>query len=263
MRNADVSMRWALGLVFLTVAGCGASSGPPRVPGATIGGVEIPEPLLEYYIAQKTSASASEVPAERRTELLEELKALVAAAQSYGPDPSPETAHAIELSRLEILARAAAVEAGVYAPPTDTQLHAAFDQYAASLPAQEYHVAHILVPTEGAAQDLIARLQTGETFAKLAMSESQDGSRNKEGDLGWIAPGKLPAAFTDAVRVLKPGEFHAKPVHTAYGWHIIKLIESRSAAPPPFEQVQAQLALNLQQERYRAFLAESLDRSGQ
>ena len=132
-----------------------------------------------------------------------------------------ETTQAIELSRLEILARAAApTEAGVYAPATDGQLHAAYDQYAASLPSGISRCPYPGADRGGAAQDLIAKLQTGVSFAKLAMSESQDGSKDKEGDLGLIAPGKLPPVFTDAIRALKPGEFHAKPVHTAYGWHI-------------------------------------------
>jgi peptidyl-prolyl cis-trans isomerase C len=56
--------------------------------------------------------------------------------------------------------------------------------------------------------------------------------------VGWLAPGK--------------------PVHTPYGWHHIKLIETRAATAPPFDQVKAQLAANLQQDRNRKVLDDSL-----
>lgn len=47
-------------------------------------------------------------------------------------------------------------------------------------------------------------------------------------------------------------------MHTIYGWHVIKLIESRPATPPSFEQVKAQLTANLQQARYQQFLESAL-----
>jgi len=93
-------------------------------------------------------------------------------------------------------------------------------------------------------------------------SESADDSKSRGGDLGWIAPGKLPAEFTGALRDLKAGQLAPKPVHTIYGWHLIKLIETRVATAPPFDQVKAQLATTLQQERYGKFLAGSLGAAG-
>jgi peptidyl-prolyl cis-trans isomerase C len=91
----------------------------------------------------------------------------------------------------------------------------------------DYHVAHILVATQSTADALIAKLQSGAHFATLAREASADESKTRGGDLGWIAPGKLPAEFTDAVRPLEPGLFTAHPLHTAYGWH--KLMQIRPA----------------------------------
>jgi peptidyl-prolyl cis-trans isomerase C len=53
---------------------------------------------------------------------------------------------------------------------------------------------------------------------------------------------------------LKPGQYTKQPVQTPYGWHVIKLIESRPASAPPFDQVKAQLVVNLQQERREKFI---------
>ena len=112
--------------------------------------------------------------------------------------------------------------------------------------------------TENAANLLLVKLQSGTDFAKLARTESADDSRSRGGDFGWIAPGKLPVAFTDAVKSLKPNQTTQKPVHTPYGWHLINLLETRAASAPPFDQVKAQLAANLQQERYQKVLDDSL-----
>jgi peptidyl-prolyl cis-trans isomerase C len=198
------------------------------------------------------------VPQQRRAQLLEELKKLTAAAQIESAQISPNVQQKIDLQRLETLAHAGAVSAGVFATPTDPVLAAAYEKFKAGLPAREYHVAHILVATENLATSVIVLLRSGEDFAKVAKEKSADDSKDRGGDIGWIAPGKLPLAFTDAVARLKTGEFTQQPVKTSYGWHIIRLIETRPKDAPPFEEVKAQIAANLQQERYQTFLDESL-----
>jgi peptidyl-prolyl cis-trans isomerase C len=146
----------------------------------------------------------------------------------------------------------------VFTPPSEADLLAAYEEYKAGLPAQEFHVAHILVATEDTARLLIVELQGGADFSMLASVRSADDSKNLGGDLGWVGPGKLPAEFTDAVAQLKPSQITARPVKTMYGWHIIKLIETRPAVAPQFERVKAQLATNLQQARYKQFLESAL-----
>ena len=79
--------------------------------------------------------------------------------------------------------------------------------------------------------------------------------------LGLDRSGHLPAAFFDALKSLKPGEYTETPVHTPYGWHVIRLADTRFASPPPFDQVRAQLATNLQQARYQNFFDDSLNAS--
>jgi peptidyl-prolyl cis-trans isomerase C len=187
------------------------------------------------------------------------MEKLKAAAEAGETRADPQTIQEIELRRLELLAHSAAQAAGVFTPPSEADLQAAYEQYKARLPAQEFHVAHILVATEDAARLLIIELQGGADFSKLASVRSADDSKNQGGDLGWVVPGKLPTEFTDAVAQLKPGQITARPVKTIYGWHVIKLIETRPATAPPFEQVKAQLSVNLQKERYDRFLRSAIE----
>ncbi len=102
----------------------------------------------------------------------------------------------------------------------------------------QYHVRQILVkisPDEGSgeAQNKIdtisARLKAGEDFAKEATISSEDESRNRGGDLGWISEGATLPQFESVVKSLKPGEISA-PFQTPLGWHIVQLVEVRDAS---------------------------------
>jgi peptidyl-prolyl cis-trans isomerase C len=115
-------------------------------------------------------------------------------------------------------------------------------------------VAHILVANEILANAVIAELGSGDKFADVAAKRSADDSKSKGGDLGWIHPGHLPQQFFAALKSLEPGQYTKVPIHTPYGWHVIRLIATRAANPPPFDQIKAQLSTNLQQDRYRRFL---------
>lgn len=105
-------------------------------------------------------------------------------------------------------------------------------------------VAHILVrisPSadeagQKAAQERIdaayARLQKGDSFELVCREVSDDAtSKNNGGVLPLFEPGRWVPAFEDAAfSLIKPGDY-SKPVHTNYGWHIIKLIERRAIDP--------------------------------
>jgi len=62
--------------------------------------------------------------------------------------------------------------------------------------------------------------------------------------------------FADAVKSLKKGEMTAAPVQTQFGWHIIKLEETRDVTPPPFEQVKEQLTNHVMQKKLQAYVAD-------
>jgi foldase protein PrsA len=91
----------------------------------------------------------------------------------------------------------------------------------------QVHAAHILVKTKALADTIEAQLKKGADFAALAQQYSQDtGSKVKGGDLGTFGPGQMVPAFQAAAFKLKPGQI-SDPVQTPFGWHIIKVIESK------------------------------------
>ena len=133
--------------------------------------------------------------------------------------------------------------------------------------AEQREVSHILVQVaadasdaqkktaEARAKDLAAKAQAaGADFAALARANSDDaGSKDKGGDLGWLAKGAMPGAFDDAAFAMQSGEVRG-PIKTDFGWHVIKVNQLRAGNRQSFEEVRAQLEQDLQKsEHERAF----------
>lgn len=134
---------------------------------------------------------------------------------------------------------------------TDDALKDAYDaKFAEFEPGREYHAAHILVGTEEEAQEIVADLEGGADFANLAREKSTGPSGPNGGDLGWFGLGMMVAPFEEAVVEMKEGAV-SEPVQTQFGWHVIKLMETRLASVPPLEEVQDELTADIQEKAIR------------
>ena len=136
------------------------------------------------------------------------------------------------------------------AATTEEAERKAYDEAAkADPPQEEIHARHILLPTEDEAKAALARVKGGEDFAKVATELSKDPSGDG-GDLGWFTKDRMVPEFSEAAFKLKKGEV-SEPIKTQFGWHIIKVEDTRTKSFPPFEQIKDQAA------RYVAQKAES------
>lgn len=82
---------------------------------------------------------------------------------------------------------------------------------------------HILVDKEYLAEDVIKKLQEGNSFESLAKAFSSCPSSAEGGDLGEFTRGQMVKEFEEAAFALKPGEVSG-PVRTQFGYHIIKRV---------------------------------------
>lgn len=129
---------------------------------------------------------------------------------------------------------------------TDEKIEALFEErYAGQEPGKEFNAAHILVETEEEAKAVKEMVEGGADFAATAKEKSTGPSGPNGGDLGWFGVGMMVKPFEDAVVAMEPGQV-SDPVETQFGWHIIKLNETRSAAAPTIEDVRDELAGELQ-----------------
>jgi hypothetical protein len=77
------------------------------------------------------------------------------------------------------------------------------------------------------ANKVLDLVKKGGDFAKLAKQYGNDGTASKGGDLGWFAKGAMVAEFEQAAFALKKGQLSDKLVKTQYGYHVVKLMDTR------------------------------------
>jgi len=120
----------------------------------------------------------------------------------------------------------------------DDEAKKIYDERVAKLkPEEEISASHILVDTEDKAKELRAKLAAGGDFAQLAKENSTDtGSKDQGGSLGYFGHGQMVPEFETAAFKLEKGQV-SDPVHTNFGWHIIKLDDRRKKEPPSFAAV--------------------------
>ncbi len=191
-------------------------------------------------------------------QLLDELitaKALEIEARKEGLDKTPIVKAQMEAAADTVLQNAL-LSKDIRPQLTEDKIKAAFDaQYAGKPGEPEIHAEHILVKTQAQAQSIIDQLGKGANFEALAKANSSDQSAAQGGDLGWFKKGDMVQSFADAAFALKPGEYSKTPVQSPYGWHVIKVLETRVSAPPTLAQVHDQLAQQLEQAALRAEFA--------
>lgn len=183
--------------------------------------------------------------------LLDQLidgRALVIEAQKTGLDKDPMVQRQVTAAEDRAL-QSAMLSKEVGPTVTDEAVRARFDaESAGKPPEEEVRASHILVPTEADAKKIIAELNGGADFATLAKQNSTDPGGKNGGDLGFFKKDDMVPEFSAAAFALKPGQITQTPVHTQFGWHVIKLEEVRTATPPTFEQARDELRQKMIQE---------------
>ena len=187
--------------------------------------------------------------------ILDQLVQQTALAQSVEDKLTHRDNLALENDRRAYMS-SAAVQAAMAVPITDEALQAAYDaKYGATEPTKEYHAAHILVATEEEAKGLKAEIDGGAKFGEVAMAHSSDGAAASGGDLGWFGQGMMVKEFEDAVVAMAVGAV-SDPVQTQFGWHLINLIETRSATAPTLDSVREELSADIRQQAVETRIAE-------
>ena len=123
----------------------------------------------------------------------------------------------------------------------------------------EVHARHILVEDEKTAEEVIAKLNDGEDFTKLAKEYSTEPiAQETGGDLGWFGPGKMVQLFDTAVFALPENEI-SEPVKTSFGFHVIEVLDSREIEPEQtLEELTPQIEENIKKILFEEKLVELL-----
>jgi peptidyl-prolyl cis-trans isomerase C len=218
--------------------------------------------FFDFMLKQRIAQGQPDSP-ELRAAIRDELNTrelLVREAKKQGLDKTSKAE--MDLSAQTVLVRAYMADYLKAHPIPDELLRKEYENVKTQMGDKEYKVRHILVEKEDEAKDIIASLQKGEKFEKLAERSKDTGSKANGGDLDWNAPSNFVKPFADAMVTLQKGKFTTTPVQTQFGWHVIQLEDIRDAKIPGFDEVKPQLAQRMQGQVVDRYLRELRAKNG-
>lgn len=251
----------ALGLAACSATGMAAAASTDVL--ATVNGTHITQQTLEIYARQRGIDDLSKLPPERKSKIVEELvnrELLYRAALDKKLDKKPETTAELDSARANILASGVIrSELEARGELSEAKLKEGYDKFIKDLPGLEYKTRHILLDSEEKAKAVIAQLDKGGDFAKLANEHSTGAADG--GELEWFQPEDMIKPFADAAVKLKKDEYTKTPVQTQYGWHVIQLQDTRKVTPPAFEDVKEQIRMSARNSTIEAYIKTLRDKA--
>ena len=226
---------------------------------AIVNGKPVPKAradLLATQLAKSGRPITPEVSGQIKDEVISR-EIFMQEAQKRGLDATDDFKAQMELARQTLLIRELFAEYQKSNPVTDAEIKAEYDKFAAANGGKEYRARHILVEKEDEAKAIIASLKKGGKFDEIAKKQSKDpGSGANGGDLDWANAGSYVPEFSGALVKLKKGQVTDAPVKSQFGYHVIKLEDTRDAQLPKLEDVKPQIAQQLQQVKMGKFQEE-------
>jgi peptidyl-prolyl cis-trans isomerase C len=226
---------------------------------ARVNGVDIHESDLAFAEEEIGSNMPQIPPEQKRDYLITYLTDVVIvsqAAEKQKVDQRDDVKARLTFDHNRVLMEAMLTDSGK-AALTDDAMHKVYDEAVKQVPAEEeVHARHILVGTEDEAKAIEDQLKKGADFSALAKEKSKDPGAADGGDLGYFTKDQMVPEFADAAFKLDKGQI-SDPVHTQFGWHVIKIEDKRTKPTPTFDQVKAQLS-NYVEHRAQAELVDNL-----
>ncbi|CAK0780016.1 peptidyl-prolyl cis-trans isomerase C [Gammaproteobacteria bacterium] len=210
---------------------------------AAVNGIPIMQSTYDRYLATRPTGSNQD-----RKVIIEELvkrEVLLQDAIKRGVEKQPEVVVELATLRENLLVAAALKAAADNMSSSDDELHKFYNDHLKEMTINEYKARHILVPTEEEAKAIVADLDKGADFAKLAKEKSKDNAV-EGGDLGWFSSSQMVKPLSDAITTLAKGKYTTQPVHSEFGWHVLLHEDTREMPPPPFESVKDRIKMVVQ-----------------
>ncbi|MBK9340011.1 MAG: peptidylprolyl isomerase [Rhodoferax sp.] len=223
---------------------------------AIVNGKAVPSSRIDA-LAAEVAKSGRPVTPEIKAQLKDEVIAreiFIQEAEKRNVANSDEYKTQMELARQTIMIRALFADYQKSNPVTDADIKAEYDKFAAANSGKEYKARHILVEKEADAKAIIASIKKGAKFEDIAKKQSKDpGSGAKGGDLDWANPSNYVPEFAQAMLKLTKGQMTDAPVKSQFGYHIIRVDDTRAAQLPKLDEVKPQISQQLTQQKLQKF----------
>lgn len=221
---------------------------------AVVNNKPIPKQRVDDFVAALVAQGRPDTP-ELRAAVREELIArelFVQEAEKKGLPRNADVQRQLENVRQDILIRALIRDHLKANPVKDDEIKAEYEKSRKQAGDKEYRARHILVDSEDEARGIIEQLKKGAKFEELAKKSKDTGSAQSGGDLDWNTPQTFVKEFSEAMVKLDKGKLTDTPVKTQFGYHVIRLDDTREAKAPPLEEVRPQIQQEVERRRVQA-----------
>ncbi|MBC6958533.1 MAG: peptidylprolyl isomerase [Lautropia sp.] len=221
---------------------------------AVVNNKPIPKQRVDDFVAALVAQGRPDTP-ELRAAVRDELIArelFVQEAEKKGLPRNADVQRQLDNLRQDVLIRALIRDYLKANPVKDEEIKAEYEKVRKQAGDKEYRARHILVESEDDAKQIIEQLKKGAKFEELAKKSRDTGSAQSGGDLDWNTPQTFVKEFSDAMVKLDKGKFTETPVKTQFGYHVIRLDDTREAKAPPLEELRPQIQQEIERQRVQA-----------
>ena len=246
----NLFLRTATAAVLVSMGGLAAAQNI-----AVVNGKPISRAKADAFVQELIKQGQQDTPqlqALVRQELVDR-EILMQEAERRGLPAKAEVKFQLDNARQQVLINALVQDQLAKSGTSDADIRAEYDRLIKGDTGKEYRARHILVDKEEDAKGIIEKLKKGGKFEELAKQSKDPGSATKGGDLDWADARSFVEPFSKAMVALEKGKFTETPVQTQFGWHVIRLDDTRTAKPPEFEAVKEQLAESMKRRKLQEF----------
>jgi len=262
MYSAKPALLLALVATCLALFPAGYAADTKQKNAAVVNGVPIPQARMDFVAkAQLAQSQGQQQDGPEFRENLREImitrEILYQEALKRKLDKNPDYQMQLDLAKQQIILGVLFEDINKKIQPSDADVAKEYERVKTQQgESKQYKARHILVKEEAEAKQVLADLQSGGDFAKIAAEKSADpGSKDNGGQLEWSEAEAFVQPFGEALKALKKGELTKEPVKTDYGFHIIELQDVRAVNFPPLEQVKTQIQQSLANKAREDYIA--------
>lgn len=235
-----------------------ASSAMAAVEVAKVGNKTITDQDIKNVLGNLPDAQRQQLnkEAESKNRIVENIvveELLVQEAEKSGLSKDKDFIQALDRARRQLLSQRY-IQKTLQPKVTDANVKSFFDKNQKRYSQDEVKASHILVNSEAEAKEVLAKAQKGEDFEVLAKKYSKDPSAaQNNGDLGFFTRNRMVPEFAEAAFAMKKGEIKG-PVKTQFGFHIIKVTDTRAGKAVSFAEVKDQVKSDFQSVTYKGLI---------
>ncbi len=252
----------AVAVATILLSGAGFSKALAATELAKVNGKPITDKDLQQALAGMTESQRETLlkdPAAKKqiVTTLADQEVLIQEAEKQKIDQSQQYKDALNAFRRQYLA-SQVLEHGVSARLSDTTARKYFETHKRQFSTDQIHVQHILVSDELQARDMLKKAQDPKAdFQDLAEKFSKDPSaKRNRGDIGVISRN---SPFAEE---FKAPAFEAKkdsiigPVKTAFGYHIIKVLDKKMGRAMEYDEVELKVKSEMRDELIKDYMSQ-------